>query len=93
MIEYVTPSPVVEFATPVHQEQIVAPPPAVFNPSFSQQLPPADINAAATVEASAPQDVGSLLTLNGQIVDIPIPRVVEEIEDVIEEQIFDASVP
>ena len=61
----------------------VAPPPAVFYPSFSQQLLSADITEAVAVEASAPQDVGSLLTLDGQVVDIPISRVVEEIEDVI----------
>ena len=93
MIEYVTPSPAVEFATPVHQEQIAAPPPAVFYPSFSQQLPPADINGAVAVEASAPQDVGLLLASNGHVVDIPVPRGVEEIEDVVEDQIFDALVP
>ena len=77
-----TPSPVVEFAAPVHQEPIAAPPPAVLYPSFSQQLPPADINEAVAVEASAPQDVGSLLSSHGQVVDFPIPRGVEEIQDV-----------
>ena len=93
MIERVTPSPVVEFATPVHQEQIAAPLPAWFHPSFSQQLPPADFNDAVAVEVSAPQDVDSLLPLNEQIVDIPIPRGMDEIQDVIEDQIFDTSVP
>ena len=81
---YVAPAPVIYY---------IAPPPEVFYPSFSQQLDPADINEAVAVEASAPQDVGSLLPLNGQIVDMPIPRSVEEIEDVIEDQIFDAPVP
>ena len=93
MIDYVPPSPDVEFATPVHEEQIAAPPPAVFSPSFSQQLPPADIIEAVAVEASAPQDVGSLLSSNGQVVDIPFLRGVDEIEDVVEDQIFDAPVP
>ena len=81
---YVAPAPVIEH---------IAPPPAAFYPSFSQQLPPADTNEAVAVEASAPQNVGSLLPLNGQIMDIPLPRSVEEIDDVIEDQIFDAPVP
>ena len=70
---YMAPAPVIEY---------IAQPPAVFYPLFSQQLLPADINEAVAVEASAPQDVGSPLSLNEQIVDIPIPRGVEEIEDV-----------
>ena len=65
----------------------------MFSPSFSQRLPPADINEVVTVEASAPQDVGLLLLSDGQIVDIPIPRSVAEIEDVIEDQILDAPLP
>ena len=58
-----------------------------------KQLPPADISEAVAVEASAPQDVGSLFPSNGQVVDIPFPRGVDEIEDVVEDQIFDALVP
>ena len=42
------------------------------------------------METSAPQDVGSLLPLDEQIVDISIPQCAEEI---IEDQIFDALVP
>ena len=68
----VAPAPVIEY---------IAPPPAVFYPSFSQQLPPADTNEAVAVEASAPQDVGSLLSLDEQIVDIPVPRGVKETGD------------
>ena len=35
------------------------------------------------MEASAPQDIGLLLSLGEQIVDIPFPRCVEQIEDVL----------
>ena len=65
----------------------------MFSPSFSQQLPPTDISETVAVEASPPQDVGSLLPSNGQVVDIPFLRGVDEIEDVVEDQIFDAPVP
>ena len=71
MNAYVALAPVIDY---------IAPSPAVFS-TFSQQLPPADCNEAFAVEASAPQDVGSLPSLDEQIVDIPIPRAVEEIED------------
>ena len=78
---YVEPAPVIEY---------IAPSPAVFYPSFSQQLPLFDTNEVVAVEASAPQDVGSLLPSDEQIVDIPIPRGVE---DIIEDQTSDAPVP
>ena len=39
----------------------------------------ADTNEAVAAEASAPQDVGSLLTVDEQTVDIPSPRGVDEI--------------
>ena len=77
----VSPAPVIEY---------IALSPAVFHPSFSQQLPPFDTNEVVAVEASVPQDVGPILTSDEQIVDISTPRGVEEI---VEEQIFDALVP
>ena len=81
---YVAPAPVIED---------IAPPPAAYYLSFSQQLPSAETNEAVAVEASAPQNVGSRLPLDGLIMDIFILRGVEEIDDVIEDQIFDAPVP
>ena len=80
----VAPAPVIEYS---------AAPPAEFYPSCSQQLPPADTNEVVAVEAAAPQDVGSLLPLDRQIMNIPFPRCMEETDDVIEDQIFDAPVP
>ena len=96
VIEYVapaTPVTVNAYVAPARVIDFFAPPPAVFYPSFGQRLLPADINEVVAVEASAPQDVGSLLLSDGQIVDIPIPRSVEELEDTIEDQIFDAPLP
>ena len=59
---YTTPAPVIELM-PAPVIEYIAPPPAEFYPSFSQQSPPACTNEAVAVEASAPQDVGSLLSL------------------------------
>ena len=85
VIEHVAPATTVTVNAYVARAPVIdyiALPPAVFHPSFSQQLPPTDTNEPVAVEASAPQDVGSLLTLNEQIVDIPFPWSVEEIKDV-----------
>ena len=71
---YVAPAPVIDYIAP--------PPPAVIYLSFSQQLPPDDINEAGTVEASAPQDVGSLLSVDELTLDILFPRCVEEMGEV-----------
>ena len=80
VIEYVapaTPETVNAYVAPAHVIEYIAPSPAVFYPSFSQQLPPFDTSEVVAVEASAPQDVGSLLPVDEHTMDIPIPRGVE----------------
>ena len=66
---YVAPAPLIEYIVPSQ---------AVFYPSFSELLPPFDINEVVAV----PSDE--------QIMNIPIPRGVEEI---MEDQTSDAPVP
>ena len=95
-VTYAAPAPVIEYVAPATPETVnahVAPAPvieyialspAVFYPSFSQQMPPFNTNDVVAV------DVSSLLPSDEQIVDIRIPRSMEEI---VEEQIVDALVP